>query len=103
MAPAGHPLRIDFEVAQGTVHVAGDPVPAPADGVIRVDGGVAIEFPRDRPYLFQHQTQDGAIPVTAVVGIGVEHPRYATRRGWQSEARACAECQDRGPPCGRGA
>ncbi len=86
MAPAGHPLRIDFEVAQGTVHVAGDPVPAPADGVIRVDGGVAIEFPRDRPYLFQHQTQDGAIPVTAVVGIGVEHPRYATRRGWQSEA-----------------
>ena len=44
MAPSGHPLRIDFEVAQGTAHVLGDPVPSPADGVIRVDGGVATEF-----------------------------------------------------------
>ena len=86
MAPTGHPLRIDFEVAQGTAHIPGDPVPSPADGVIRVDGSVATEFPRDRPYLFQHQTNDGVIPVTAVVGIGVEHPSYATQRGWQSEA-----------------
>lgn len=93
MAPEGHPLRIDFQVAQGTAYVAGDPVPAPIDGVIRVDGGVATEFPRDRPYLFQHQTQDGAIPVTAVVGIGVEHPSYASRRGVQTEASGLRRTQ----------
>jgi hypothetical protein len=93
MAPSGHPLRVDFEVAQGTAHVPGDPVPKPKDGVIRVDGGVAVEFPRDRPYLFQHQTMDGAIPVTAVVGIGVEYPHYATQRGWQSKASGSRRTQ----------
>ena len=84
MAPQGHPLRIDFEVAQGSNPVAGDPVPKPAEGVVRVDGGVATEFPRDRPYLFQHQRSDGSIAQTAVVGIGIDSPRYQTARGWQS-------------------
>ena len=86
MAPEGHPLRVDFLVAQGSTKIAGEPVPRPVDGVIRVDGGVATEFPRDRPYLFQHQTMDGTIPVTAVVGIGVEYPEYASQRGFQDEA-----------------
>ena len=86
MAPAGHPLRVDFQVAEGSSPVVGDPVPKPSEGVIRVDGGVATEFPRDRPYLFQHQLEDGSISQTAVVGIGVDYPKYATARGWQSES-----------------
>lgn len=84
MAPEGHPLRIDFQVAQGTNPVEGDPVPKPADGIVRVDGAVAVEFPRDRPYLFQHQLKDGSIDRTAVVGIGIDYPKYATVRGWQN-------------------
>jgi len=93
MAPDGHPLRVDFQVAQGSNPVVGDPVPKPAEGLIRVDGGVATEFPRDRPYLFQHQKGDGSIAQTAVVGIGVEYPKYQTVRGWQSAATGLRRSQ----------
>jgi hypothetical protein len=85
MAPESHPLRVDFQVAQGSTPVAGDPVQRPSNGLIRVDGGVATEFPRDRPYLFQHQDGDGVIKSSTVVGIGVKTPHYATARGFQTE------------------
>lgn len=85
MAPEGHPLRVDFQVAQGSMPVAGDPVPRPTDGVIRIDGTVATDFPRDRPFLFQHQAEDGAIHSSTVVGIGVKTPYYPTARGFQTE------------------
>ena len=84
MAPEGHPLRIDFQVAQGSIPIAGDPVLRPASGLIRVDGSVAIAFPRDRPFLFQHQADDGAIANSTVVGVGVKTPHYATARGYQT-------------------
>ena len=84
LAPTGHPLRVNFEVAQGGVPLIGDPVRRPIDGVIRVDGKVATELPKDRPYLFQHIDNEGRVQISAVVGIGVEPPRYAVGRGVQT-------------------
>ena len=84
MAPEGHPLRVNFEVAQGSITAQGKPVSRPGDGVIRVDGRVAIEFPQDRPYLFQHVSDAGRVLTSTVVGIGVEPPRYGTMRGYQN-------------------
>ena len=88
MAPADHPLRIDFEVAQGTISPPGKPIRKAADGVIRIDGRVANEMPVDRPFLFQHQRSDASIAASAVVGIGVEAPAYSTGRGLQTEKTA---------------
>ena len=84
MAPDGHPLRVNFEVAQGSMPVEGAPVQRAGDGVIRVDGSVGIEFPKDRPYLFQHVADSGLVLASTVVGIGVEPPRYGTMRGYQN-------------------
>jgi hypothetical protein len=85
MAPAGHPLRIDFEVAQGSMATPGKPIRRAVDGVIRVDGRVASETPIDRPYLFQHQRDDASIALSTVVGVGVEAPGYPVGRGLQTE------------------
>jgi hypothetical protein len=84
MAPDGHPLRVNFEVAQGTMPVEGDPVQRAGDGVIRIDGRVGTEFPKDRPYLFQHVSDSGIVLASTVVGIGVAPPRYGTMRGIQN-------------------
>ena len=84
MAPVGHPLRVDFEVAQGSMPLEGIPIQKASDGAIRVDGAVATEFPRDRPFLMQHQLSDGRIQVSGVVGIGVAPLSYETKRGLQS-------------------
>ena len=84
MAPEGHPLRVNFEVALGSVPVAGKPIPRASNGLIRLDGGVAGEYPTDRPYLFQHVSDSGSVLGSTVVGIGADPPRYATGRGYQS-------------------
>ncbi|MAY81731.1 MAG: hypothetical protein CL930_13245 [Deltaproteobacteria bacterium] len=84
LAPNGHPLRVNFEVAQGTVPMVGDPVARPMEGVIRIDGKVALELPKDRPYVFQHLDGEGRVQISAVVGIGVEPPRYTMGRGMQT-------------------
>ena len=84
MAPEGHPLRVNFEVALGSVPVAGKPIPRASDGLIRLDGAVAGEYPTDRPYLFQHVSDAGTVVASTVVGIGAEPPKYATGRGHQS-------------------
>ena len=86
LAGQGHPLRINFEVAQDTPSVQGDPVPRPAVGFIRVDGKVASELPKDRPYLWQHADGDGRARQTMVVVPGMKPPRYATVRGHQKAA-----------------
>jgi hypothetical protein len=83
LAPNGHPLRIDYEVAQDAPEVGGEPVPRPAVGLIRVDGKIANELPRDRPYLWQHADGDGRSRTSAVVVPGMRPPRYATTRGQQ--------------------
>ena len=96
MAPEGHPLRVNFEVAQGSIASEGKPVSRPGDGVIRVDGRVAIVFPQDRPYLFQHVSDSGQVLTSTVVGIGVDPPRYGTMRGYQN-ANSGARQRDEGP------
>lgn len=84
MAPDGHPLRVNFEVAQGSMPVEGAPVQRAGDGVIRIDGRVGTEFPKDRPYVYQHVSDSGIVLTSTVVGIGVEPPRYGTMRGFQN-------------------
>jgi hypothetical protein len=91
LAPTGHPLRIDFEVAQGTLRIDGDPVRRPASGLIRVDGRVASELPPDRPYLWQHADADGRALQTQVVGPGMKPPRYKTARGNQKPAKSVGQ------------
>ncbi len=85
IAPDGHPLRIDFEVAVGTTPLAGEPVKRPASGVVRVDGRVATQLPKDRPYVFQWIDGDGKIRMSRIVQIGLASPQYATGRGFQTE------------------
>ncbi len=87
LAPDGHPMRIDFEVAQGAPRLSGEPVPRPALGVIRVDGKTAAELPQDRPFLWQHTDGDGRVRATTVVQPGMQPPRYATLRGYQAIPR----------------
>ncbi len=87
LAPEGHPLRIDFEVAQGMPPMRGEAIPRPALGLIRVDGKVGVELPKDRPYLWQWADTDGRARRTAVVRPGQAPPRYATVRGVQSLPR----------------
>jgi hypothetical protein len=84
MAPDGHPLRVNFEVAQGSMPLEGAPVQRAGDGVIRIDGRTGTEFPKDRPYLFQHVSDSGIVLTSTVVGIGIEPPRYGTMRGLQN-------------------
>ena len=90
MAPEGHPLRVNFEVALGSVPVAGKPIARASDGYIRLDGAVAGEFPTDRPYLFQHVSDTGVMLSSTVVGIGANPPHYATGRGYQNANMAPA-------------
>jgi hypothetical protein len=84
LAPESHPLRIDFEVAVGTNPIVGDPVKRPASGVIRIDGRLATELPKDRPYVFQHVDEDSRIRVSTIVQTGMAAPKYATGRGLQT-------------------
>ena len=103
MAPDGHPLRVNFEVAKGSMPVEGAPVQRAGDGVIRVDGRVGVEFPKDRPYLFQHVSDAGIVLTSTIVGIGVEPPRYGTMRGFQnastgrSQTKATPVARERSP------
>jgi hypothetical protein len=87
LAPTGHPLRIDFEVAQDMPRIDGDPVRRPASGLIRVDGKIASELPRDRPYLWQHADADGRALQSQVVVPGMKPPPYKTARGNQRPSK----------------
>jgi hypothetical protein len=86
IAGQGHPLRIDFEVATGTTVLPGDPVRRPSVGVVRIDGHEAVEFPKDRPFVFQHVGEDGRVFISTVVQIGIAPPAVASGRGFQGGA-----------------
>jgi hypothetical protein len=51
--PAGHPLRLELQVARGLVPGAGRPLPLPAEGNVTVDGAPAEQAPGERPAILQ--------------------------------------------------
>lgn len=80
LAPEGHPLRIDFEVAQGTLPAPTKRLDPPRRGAIQVDGLASDQVPTDRPYLFQYADESGKVRVSAMVQPGQEPPSYPVRR-----------------------
>jgi hypothetical protein len=88
LAADGHPLRVDFEVARGSMALPGSEVRRAQTGIIRVDGEQATHFPPDRPYLFQHIDDEGRVLLSTVVGLGAEPPSYAQGRGVQKKSDA---------------
>ena len=87
LAPPNHPLRIDFQVAAGTVSGAGAPLRAPRQGWVQVDGQRAEQAPADRPWVFQHFSEDGQVLGTSLVPVGGETPAYPSRSRGGSGAR----------------
>ncbi len=81
LAPPNHPLRIDFEVAEGTVGAPERSLPRPRQGWNQVDGQTAQSAPTDRPFVFQHFDGDGQVVSTALVPPGGALPDYGAKTG----------------------
>ena len=77
IAPEGHPLRTDFEIAQGLGPVERKALPAPAEGSLRVDGQATDSAPGNLPYLLQQLDATGAVRLTSVQEVGASLPAYA--------------------------
>jgi hypothetical protein len=81
LAPDGHPLRIHFAVAEGTMSTPERELPAPRDGWTHVDGRAAHTAPVDRPYVLQVFDGGGRVLNTSVVSPGQDLPEYESRGG----------------------
>lgn len=76
IAPAGHPLRADFDASAEYAEGAPFPLPPPADGWLQVDGRRAVEAPSGRPYVLQWFADDGAVAGSSWVDVGAPVPEY---------------------------
>lgn len=81
IAPEGHPLRIDFEIAQGLPAEPTRELPAPREGVLRVDGRLSTQAPRTLPYLLQQVDEQGRVLVSATVASGSTMDVYPAKEG----------------------
>ena len=79
LAPPNHPMRVDFEVAQGAVDAPPRPLPRAREGWVKVDGRSEASAPTDRPWVFQHLDDAGQVVHTALVPSGGAVPDYASR------------------------
>ncbi len=79
LAPPGHPMRVHFEVAEGTVPVPEAALPVPTSGWIQVDGHTAATAPVDRPWVYQRFDAGGGVLDTALVRPGAPPPVYEAR------------------------
>jgi len=70
VAPEGHPLRTDFEIAQGLPAEPGRPLPPPVVGSLRVDGRAADQGPLALPFLLQNVDDSGAVLTSSLVEQG---------------------------------
>lgn len=73
-APQGHPLRIDFEIAEGLPSAATRAVPLPDGSVAYVDGMEATVAPDSLPFVLQIIDPDGALTVSTLVDTGASLP-----------------------------
>ena len=75
-APPNHPMRVDFQVAQGAVGAPAANLRTPRSGAVQVDGKAAGEAPVDRPWVFQYVDGEGQVQTTALVPAGGAVPAY---------------------------
>jgi hypothetical protein len=78
IAPAGHPLRRDFEAS--AQYAEGEPfaLPTPSSGWLLVDGQRSTRAPGGRPFLLQWVNEDGLVSLSAWVDVGAIVPKYPT-------------------------
>ncbi|NOY26561.1 MAG: hypothetical protein GXP62_11865 [Oligoflexia bacterium] len=70
VAPDGHPLRTDFEIAQGLPTEPSRPLPPPVAGSLRVDGRASTQAPVALPFLVQQVDDEGNVLTSALVEQG---------------------------------
>lgn len=76
LAPDGHPLRTDFDIALGLGPPPRAALAPPSDGSLRVDGVAASTAPQGLPYVLQHLDATGAVRLTQAVEVGATPPDY---------------------------
>jgi hypothetical protein len=81
IAPAGHPLRTQFEQAKlaepgGTLELA-----TPQEGWLAVDGQRTQTAPAGRPFVFQRFDDAGNVVETLYVELGAPIPQYPVEGG----------------------
>ncbi|RME29156.1 MAG: hypothetical protein D6798_00745 [Deltaproteobacteria bacterium] len=96
VAPDGHPLRIDFEIAEGLPAAEMIELTPPASGFMWVDGRPGSEAPADLPYILQVGDETGAVVLSRFVDVGSTPPAYepAARDRRRRGAAASASADD---------
>lgn len=104
VAPDGHPLRVDFYIAQGLPVEPTRTLPAPTEGSIRVDGAATQQAPAALPFVLQHVDAEGKVLRSALVEPGSTVLGYTAveaddgRRARGGDAGAGATRRKLGPP-----
>lgn len=70
IAPTGHPLRMYFEIAEGSKSAPPVALGPIARGWVTVDGATSTSWPVDRPYLTQQFDSAGGVMVSALRTVG---------------------------------
>jgi len=79
IAPEGHPLRTDFEIAQGLPPEPTRPAPVPTQGSLLVDGKPTQDVPAALPFVFQQLGEDGKPLRSVLIEQGASLPLYDAR------------------------
>lgn len=100
-APEGHPLRTDFEIAEGLPAVATRALAWPEGARVYVDGREAREAPTTLPFVLQVVQEDGAVGLSTLVEVGAALPLAVAPATTSSRAEPASASRDRrklGPP-----
>lgn len=95
IAPEGHPLRTDFEIAQGLPAEPTRKLPPPEKGSLRVDGRLTDQAPLALPYVLQQVDESGAVLVSTLVEAGSTMELYASRTPARSDDKPARESSGR--------
>ncbi len=76
LAPAGHPLRLYFEIAENSVAAPTAPLPSLGSGWAQIDGTTTTSWPVDRPFLYQSFERSGAVASSSLVRVGESPPGF---------------------------
>ncbi len=106
VAPEGHPLRTDFEIAEGLPPSDMLALTPPTAGSMWIDGREGTDAPTSLPYVFQLTDEAGAVSLTRFAEVGSALPTYDAaepdRRGRKSGSATASASNDRrrrlGPP-----
>jgi hypothetical protein len=93
IAPDGHPLRALYDRARAMPPSATEPMPAPPETLLYVDGARAAERPTERPIVLQAMGPTGGILGSDALGSGEALPDWA--RGAPSVAAVRDTAPDR--------